>query len=95
MYTITNWFFKGRMWLKALVLLSNKYKREDLILVTPNCFLCDCMVCTGEEKGEDGKRLEGHGVFGMLLVPMAAPKEPSVAARPSGWTDSIRVSPCR
>lgn len=82
------------MWLKALVLSGNKDKREDLVLVTPNCFLCDCKMCTEEEKGEDGKRLEGHSIFGMLLVPMAAPRESSVAARPRGWTGWVRVSPC-
>lgn len=70
------------MWLKAHVLSSNKYKREDLVLVTPNCFLCDCKVCTEEENREDGKRLGRHSIFRILLVPVAAPREPSVAARP-------------
>lgn len=55
-----------------------------MVLVTPNCFLCDCKVCTEEEKGEDGKRLKGHSIFGMLLVSMAAIREPSVA----GWDES-------
>lgn len=40
-----------------------------MILVTPNCFLCDCTVRTEEEKGEDGKRLEGHGVLGRYWCP--------------------------
>lgn len=78
------------MWLKAHVLSSNKYKREDLVLVTPpNCFLCDCKVCTEEENGEDGKRLRGHSIFRILLVPVAAPREPSVAARPLDWMGPI------
>jgi len=82
------------MWFKALVLSSNKEKREDLVLVpSPNCFLGDCKVHTEEEKGEEGNRLGGHNIFGLLVVPVAAPREPSVAVRPPGQVGWVRVSP--
>lgn len=50
-------------------------------------------MCTEEEKEVDEKRVGVHRIFRMLLVLMAASKEPLVASRPLGCSGWVRISP--